>query len=504
MKMTWRIWVLIVMLVLALLMIHPNFDSGVLIKSLDQDSPAQLQGLKQGDIITQINGAKIESLEDYNSVVNDLFKGQEVRLDIVTSKDEFIFLANSLNMTVGELPRTNLKTGLDLSGGARAIIIAENVTLSQEELQDLVDVTSQRLNTFGLRDIIIRPVSDLTGGKYILIEVAGATPQNLKSLIGEQGKFEAKVGNKTVFTGGDKDITHVFRNDATQSAVYPAELISDGNYMSRFTFTITLSPDAAQRHADITKTIPVDPESGGQYLSENLTLILDGKVVEELRISTGLKGQVASQISIQGSGVGSTPDAAVADARASMHTLQTVLITGSLPYKLQIIKIDTISPALGKEFTKGLIVLGIAVFIVVSIIIFARYRRINLSLAVILTMFSEAFITLGIASLLGWNLDAPGIAGIIAGIGTGVGDQILLLDASKKDEKEIYFRERIKLAFFIILGSFATNVASMLPLFWTGAGMLKGFALTTIIGVTVGILITRPAFADIISKIGDK
>ena len=41
----------------------------------------------------------------------------------------------------------------------------------------------------------------------------------------------------------------------------------------------------------------------------------------------------------------------------------------------------------------------------------------------------------------------------------------------------------------------------MLPLFWAGAGMLRGFALTTIIGVTGGILITRPAFADILKRI---
>jgi len=53
---------------------------------------------------------------------------------------------------------------------------------------------------------------------------------------------------------------------------------------------------------------------------------------------------------------------------------------------------------------------------------------------------------------------------------------------------------------FIILGAFFTIIAAMLPLFWAGAGMLKGFALTTIIGVTVGILITRPAFANIIRR----
>jgi len=31
--------------------------------------------------------------------------------------------------------------------------------------------------------------------------------------------------------------------------------------------------------------------------------------------------------------------------------------------------------------------------------------------------------------------------------------------------------------------------------------MLKGFALTTMISVSIGILITRPAFAEIIKKI---
>jgi len=41
----------------------------------------------------------------------------------------------------------------------------------------------------------------------------------------------------------------------------------------------------------------------------------------------------------------------------------------------------------------------------------------------------------------------------------------------------------------------------MMPLYWAGAGLFKGFALTTIIGVTAAILVTRPAFADIIRKI---
>ena len=145
----------------------------------------------------------------------------------------------------------------------------------------------------------------------------------------------------------------------------------------------------------------------------------------------------------------------------------------------------------------------ITFFVIVSLSIFIKYRKIKITLAVILTMFSEVFITLGIAALLRWNLDAASIAGIIAGIGTGVNDQIIIIDESRSKSNSS-IKERVKNALFIVFGAFFTIVAAMLPLFWAGAGLLRGFAFTTIIGITIGILITRPAFADMIRKIGEK
>jgi len=38
----------------------------------------------------------------------------------------------------------------------------------------------------------------------------------------------------------------------------------------------------------------------------------------------------------------------------------------------------------------------------------------------------------------------------------------------------------------------------MLPLWFMGAGLLKGFAIVTILGVSIGVFITRPAYAKII------
>ena len=227
---------------------------------------------------------------------------------------------------------------------------------------------------------------------------------------------------------------------------------------------------------------------------------MDDTLVDSLLISEGLRGIVTTQISISGSGSGLTQEEAYNAAEDQMHKLQTILITGSLPYQLEIVKLDTISPTLGKQFTKNIVLLGIIVFLIISIILFIKYRKMKITLSVILTMFSEAVITLGVAALISWNLDAPSIAGIIAGMGTGVNDQIVIIDESVSNMR-IGIKERIKRALFIIFGAFFIIIAAMLPLFWAGAGMLKGFALTTIISVTVGILITRPAFAEIIRKI---
>ena len=187
-----------------------------------------------------------------------------------------------------------------------------------------------------------------------------------------------------------------------------------------------------------------------------------------------------------------------------MKTLQTILITGSLPYKLEIVKIDKISATLGESFTKQILIAGLFAILAVSILVFIRYRKIKVSFALVTVSLSEVLIILGVASLIGWNLDLPSIAGIIAAIGTGIDSQIIILDEARDKRESI--AQRIKKALFIITTAFATTTVALLPL--TGllgfmgigaasAGLLKGFAVTTILGITTGVLISRPAFADI-------
>ena len=98
-----------------------------------------------------------------------------------------------------------------------------------------------------------------------------------------------------------------------------------------------------------------------------------------------------------------------------------------------------------------------------------------------------------------WNLDLPSIAGILATVGTGLDQQIIILDESQ-EKISLSLKQKMKRAFAIIMGAYFTAVVALLPLMWAGAGLLKGFAITTIIGISVGVLITRPAFSAMIKR----
>ncbi len=504
-NLTWKIWVLIIVVALSLISIFSippvAMQKGVLITSVEPNSTAFDSGFREGSIITSIDGETVESIEDFSEIILQKFVTNEsIAVIFETRYSEIIYFSNEIpQITISETSKTNLKLGLDIVGGARALVQAEDRELTSSEIVDLISITENRLNEFGLTDLKVRQVSDLEGNYFMLIEIAGATPRDLENLISQQGKFEAKIGNETVFEGGDRDVASVCRRDATCAYIEKCSRVQEG-YSCTFRFEITLSADAARRHADLTRDLEVNVTPQGRYLSKKLDLYLDDVLVDSLLISEGLRGRATTQIVISGSGSGETEAAAFENTEMEMNRLQTILITGSLPFRLEIVKLDTVSPVLGSEFTRIILLTMLVVLGVVAIVVFARYRKVKASLALLLTSLSEIVIILGIAALIDWNLDLPSIAGILIVVGTGIDQQIIILDEARRSQGHASIIQRMKRAFAIIIGAYFTAVVAMLPLLWAGAGLLRGFAFTTIIGITAGILITRPAFTDMVRK----
>ena len=192
-------------------------------------------------------------------------------------------------------------------------------------------------------------------------------------------------------------------------------------------------------------------------------------------------------------------------AKQRLTSLTILLETGSLPVSVDSISKETITPYLGKEFLQTTFLMGVVALVVVSLVIFLRYKKFTLGIPIMITALSEVFMTLGFYSIIGGSLDLATMAGIIAVVGTGVNDQIIITDELMKgtEASAESYKGKVKRAFFIIFAAAMTVIATMAPLLilGTGLGKLKGFALATIVGVLTGILITRPAYAEFAKKL---
>ncbi len=196
---------------------------------------------------------------------------------------------------------------------------------------------------------------------------------------------------------------------------------------------------------------------------------------------------------------GGAPD--LETAQAELTEMVVILKSGRLPVKIQIASTNIVSPTLGETFLNDSLTMGVLALIAVGFIVFIRYRKPKITGLMVLATVSEVALILGVTALIHHELDIAAVAGIIAVVGTGIDQFIIITDEIQRgteldaDESVV---SRIKKAFRIIMGAAFTLTAAMLPLMTLGLGLLKGFAITTLIGVFIGVIIVRPAFGKVV------
>lgn len=277
------------------------------------------------------------------------------------------------------------------------------------------------------------------------------------------------------------------------TALVPPDLpIQTQNQLSNLGFSVkvvTLSENVAFAWQAVGARSIISLTEGVANLDPYIANVQDAKVFSELVIQ----------------GFGSTPQ----EAESRLESLTVLLQSGSLPIAVESVGKETISPLLGKSFLNNALWMGIVALLVVVLVVFVRYRNWHIALPLGFISLSEVILILGFAAFVRWNLDLASMAGIITAIGTGVNQQIIITDEVLQagvQRETGSLATRTKRALFIIVASAATVLATMLPIifFGFGLGKLVGFALTTTIGVLVGVLITRPAYSEFAKLLGSK
>jgi preprotein translocase subunit SecD len=187
--------------------------------------------------------------------------------------------------------------------------------------------------------------------------------------------------------------------------------------------------------------------------------------------------------------------------------LEIHLRAGALPVDVSVAGSGSQSAPLGEHFKTMCILAGILALITVGLVIFLRYREPGIVLPMVLINASEIIILLGFISLIRFQMDLPTIAGLIAVLGTGIDQLVVITDEilheGKVPSPNLYLK-RLSRALSIIVVAAATVIIAMVPLALMDLSTLKGFAIITIMGVLVGVLVTRPAYGRIIMAILSK
>ena len=358
-------------------------------------------------------------------------------------------------------------------------VISFKAGVSTDTREETKKILETKLNSLGMKEIPIRTVGD----NYLLIDLAGVDINTAREIAAKPGKFEIRIqvkGNETEHVLYGTEIT-------------PGLPEKEKGDVWGVSFTLSEAGAAALRDAAIQYGAVTNPTA------HNLIMTLDENVVFDAPLSTELARNIQSvpvKNLVATTGAGD-------DGQRKANELQIHLRAGALPVKVDVIGAGQVSAELGSKFKSQVVIAGIIALILVAIVVSLRYKQPNIVIPMLLTSFSEVIIILGFTARAGFQLDLPTIAGIIAVIGTGIDHLIIITDevlAGGAMPPDKVYRSRLTKAFAIIFSAAATVLVAMSPLIIMGFGALRGFAVITIVGVLIGVLIARPAYAEIIQS----
>jgi serine protease Do len=106
---------------------------GALVSGLKPDAPAAKAGLKNGDVILELNGVPVESANDLRLRISETAPGSSVKLEV--SRDG---KTQNMDVTLGELPQDTSAEeapGKDSGGGLEGVNVQELTPETAQELQ---------------------------------------------------------------------------------------------------------------------------------------------------------------------------------------------------------------------------------------------------------------------------------------------------------------------------------------------------------------------------------
>ncbi|MEZ2225882.1 MAG: protein translocase subunit SecD [Microcoleus sp.] len=400
------------------------------------------------------------------------------------------------------------RLGLDLQGGSQLTIQVKTTPtipkIDQGMLEAVRRIVENRVNGLGVSEALVQTV----GEDQILVQLPGVNdPQQAERVLGGTAKLEFR--EQLPGTEAQLAIERQLQQEllAKQAALKttPNEAAFKENQaaLKRSNEAISKLYKSSELGGSNLKDAQAQPTGnewnvalrfdtkGGELFGE-LTKNLAGTgrtlgiFLDERMISSPVVGVEFAQTGITGGN-------AVIQGRFTAqeaNDLGVQLRGGALPVPVEIIENRTVGASLGKDSIQSSITAGIGGLVLVLIFMIGYYRLPGVIADIALLIY--ALLTWAAFVLLGVTLTLPGIAGFVLSIGMAVDANVLIFERTREElraGKTLYrsVESGFYRAFSSILDGNVTTLIACAALFYLGAGLVKGFAVTLALGVAVSM-----------------
>jgi preprotein translocase subunit SecD len=343
-----------------------------------------------------------------------------------------------------------------------------------------IEIIRKRIDALGAKE----PLITQQGSTRIVIEAPGESdPEKLKAIIGKTAKLTFQMVD-----------TDVSPQDAAAGRVPPEDEIlpSDDGFQPvyvvkrRSVVTGEMLTSASGSHDESNNPAVAFSFNGmgtgrfasvtSQNIGKPFAIVLDKRIISAPNIRSAITG---------GSGIITgrfTEDSA--------HQLALLLSSGALPAPLNVVEQHTVGAELGADAVRAgeiSILIGgalIFAFIILAYGLFGGFAAIALVI--------NGLMIVGAMSLSHATLTLPGIAGLVLTLAVAVDANVLIYERMRDEVRGgrpamSAADAGFKRALTTIIDANATTVVAAVIMFNLGAGPVKGFALTLLIGVFTSV-----------------
>ncbi|MFC0140908.1 protein translocase subunit SecD [Erwinia mallotivora] len=388
----------------------------------------------------------------------------------------------------------DLVIGSSGSNLLRAVMSDDRLREAREyAVQQNINILRNRVNQLGVAE----PLVQRQGSDRIVVELPGIQDTaRAKEILGATATLEFRLVNTSVDTTaaangrvpGDSEVKNT--RDG-QPVVLFKRVILTGDH-------ITDSTSSQDEYNQAQVNISLDSAGGNimsNFTKDNIgkpmaTLFVEykdsGKKDANGRAILAKQEEVINVANIQ-SRLGNSFRITGINNPNEARQLSLLLRAGALIAPIQIVEERTIGPTMGQQnITQGLeaCLWGLATSIIFMVFYYRKFGVIATT-----ALVANLVLIVGIMSLLpGATLTMPGIAGIVLTLAVAVDANVLINERIKEELKngrsvQQAIHEGYSGAFSSIIDANVTTLITAVILYAVGTGSIKGFAITTAIGV---------------------